>query len=374
MKAKTIKAVLRKKFDAWIDSIEDMDVKKLAQENSIITGGSIVSMLLNEKVSDYDIYFANVETVEAVANYYVRQFIKLNCDEWNAGRIKVVVADEERLAAMDGCAVCGLKGQCAKKEELESCLLLRDGWGCPDDCPEFKEGMTCELPNGNNEPCPLGVTLDYNAADHPNSRPRVKIFIKSQGILSEENFEDMPDAEGEVIDREQVGLDPKPEAEKKPSYRPVFISSNAITLSDKVQVVIRFWGEPEEIHSNYDFEHCKCWWRSSDGRLDLPQAALEAILARELVYTGSKYPLCSIFRTRKFIRRGWQVNAGQMLKMALQLNELNLLDPKVLEEQLTGVDAAYFNQVINSVLKRQKEDPEFKISTGYLWEVINRIF
>jgi hypothetical protein len=38
---------------------EDEQVRKLALENTIVTGGSIASMLLNEKVNDFDIYFGN---------------------------------------------------------------------------------------------------------------------------------------------------------------------------------------------------------------------------------------------------------------------------------------------------------------------------
>ena len=52
MKAKTIKAVLRKKIDAWLASIEDESVRTLARKNTIVTGGCIASMLLKEKVND----------------------------------------------------------------------------------------------------------------------------------------------------------------------------------------------------------------------------------------------------------------------------------------------------------------------------------
>src|SRR3546814_8968134 len=38
-----------------------------------------------------------------------------------------------------------------------------------------------------------------------------------------------------------------------PTYRPVFMLTNAITLSDKIQIVLRFYGEADAIHENYDF-------------------------------------------------------------------------------------------------------------------------
>lgn len=137
---------------------------------------------------------------------------------------------------------------------------------------------------------------------------------------------------------------------------------------------MRFYGDAEEIHTNYDFIHATCFWRSKDNYLHLPQQALEAIITRELVYSGSKYPLASIFRAKKFIKRGWNINAGQYLKMVLQLNEMDLHDVNVLEEQLTGVDAAYFHQVISYIKNKQEEDPNFKVDNTYLFEVINRIF
>jgi translation initiation factor 2 beta subunit (eIF-2beta)/eIF-5 len=300
LKAKTIKAILTKKHNDFVASIQDEEVQKLVDKNSIITGGSIVSMLLGEPVNDFDYYFTDKETVLAVANYYVNKFNELNPDK----NPKPVVVETEN---------------------------------------------------------------------------RVRIRIQSMGIASEgqkseyKYFEMVDPSEGtnfvdevtEVLEKEQ---------EAKQSYRPIFLSDNAITLSGKIQLVIRFYGETEEIHDNYDFVHAMCYWRSENNHLDLPARSLEAILTRELVYHGSKYPLASVIRTRKFIQRGWTINAGQYLKMCLQINELDLKNVDVLEEQLTGMDVAYFVQVLSLIRKRMDEDEDFKLTSAYLIEVINRIF
>jgi hypothetical protein len=102
----------------------------------------------------------------------------------------------------------------------------------------------------------------------------------------------------------------------------------------------------------------------------LRPGALEALLARELRYIGSKYPVCSLIRIRKFVGRGWSVNAGQILKACMQISKLDLGDVKVLEDQLTGVDAAYFCEVISKV----KEKDPTKIDHAYLIEIIDRMF
>lgn len=309
MKAKTIKQVLRAKINDWAATIEDEALRKQVLTDAIVTGGAIASMLLREPVNDYDVYFRTHATTLAVAKYYIARFQ-----------------------------------------------------------PQKKHGIACAI-----------SVLDESE--------RIKIVIKSAGIASAdgtekayEYFESRPEGEaGNYVN--ELMLNPgeieetyQAEEEKaqavKCEYKPVFASTNAITLGDKIQVVLRFFGEPDAIHENYDFVHCTNYWTSHDNNLVLRPAALEALLARELRYVGSKYPVCSIIRLRKFIQRKWTVNAGQILKMIMQINELNLTDIAVLQDQLTGVDCAYFAEVMG---KLKDKDPT-KVNAAYLIEIIDRMF
>lgn len=285
----------------------------MATRDVMVTGGCIASMLLNEPVNDFDVYFRTYPTTKAVAEYYVKKF-----------------------------------------------------------SPAPRRGI----------PCNISVYDELG---------RIKIVIKSSGIVSEagndkpyEYFESRPEGEasgyvsevmkdaGEIEDTYQSTevLALQTEDEGKPKYRPVFMSTNAITLSHKVQIVLRFYGEPDDIHANYDFVHCTNYWLRRDRSLVLRQDALEALLARELRYVGSKYPVCSVMCLRKFLRRGWQINAGQILKMCMQISVLDLSDPAILEDQLTGVDSAYFLEVIQKV----KEKDPTKVNAAYLVEIIDRMF
>jgi hypothetical protein len=287
MNSKNIKKSLNAKLDKWIESIDDKEVKKVIKNNTIISGGALVSLLTGVEVHDYDVYFKTKEAVLTVAKYYVEKFN-------SAHKTHAFI----------------------KKEE--------DG--------------------------------------------RINIFIKSAGVAGEdEEVEKLSFPEVESSNEEPV-------QEEKLKYRPVYLTSNAITLSDKIQIVIRFWGDVEEIHKNYDFAHCTCSWSSWNNELMLPQKALECIINKELYYIGSKYPLCSIIRARKFINRGYTINAGQYLKMCLQLNELNLHNIEVLKDQLVGVDSAYFDMAIKAVEQKKESDPNWQVDNSYLFEVINRIF
>lgn len=310
MRAKTIKAVLAKKFNDFVASIDDEEVRKLVEKNTIITGGAIVSMLLGEKVNDYDLYFTNKETTQRVAEYYVERF-----------KVK------------------------------------------------HAAGINCSIS--------VDTTDD-----------RVRIVVKSAGIASEDGtdepyqyFEGRPDGEaggyvsevmadaGDIEDTYEATQEGALENDD-PAYRPVFISTNAITLSNKIQLILRFYGDADTIHENYDFVHCTNYWTSADGNLVLRQEALESLLSRELRYVGSKYPIASVIRLRKFLRRGWVINAGQILKMMFQVSELDLTNIAVLEEQLTGVDVAYFIELINKL----KEKDNDKVNAAYLVEIIDRMF
>ena len=221
---------------------------------------------------------------------------------------------------------------------------------------------------------PVSVRVDEKTG-------KVDCFIQSKGIADDEeesNSEISYNFESTETEDEVVGMEHEPneseESEQKEKYVPRFITSNAITLSNKVQIVVRFYGEVEDIHKNYDFVHCTCAWSSWNNELFLPQKALECIINKELFYVGSKYPLCSIIRTRKYIERGYHINAGQYVKMCMQLNELDLKDVRVLEDQLTGVDTTYFKMMIDELQKHMEEAGSDKVDMTYAMNLINKLF
>lgn len=254
MNEKTIKKQISNKLKHFIKSIDDAAVQEVIKKDAIVTGGSIVSLLLNEDVNDYDVYFRTKESLITVAKYYADKIKDSNIQEEN---------------------------------------------------------------------------------------DRVSLFIKSKGIYKQ-----------------------KTENE----YAVVHVTSNAITLNDKIQIVLRFWGDVDKLHESFDFVHCTCSYDWHNDKLTLPNDALIAIINKTLKFKGSLYPLSAIIRTKKFIKRGWKINAGQYVKMAILLNELDLKKKEVLKEQLIGVDMLYFDSVISSF-----EDVE-NLDASYLIQKINEVF
>lgn len=173
-------------------------------------------------------------------------------------------------------------------------------------------------------------------------------------------------AQGGMRIDENMGEDSK-------EYKPVYFSPNAISLTDNLQIVLRFWGTPEQVHKTFDFIHATNYFTFKDGVVRNLQA-MESILTKQLRYQGSYYPVTSIIRAKKFIKRGFNISAGEMMKIIFQISQLDLNDPDVLEEQLLGVDVAYFDLIITALRNKHESDPTFKISTEYFNKLVDKIF
>lgn len=160
---------------------------------------------------------------------------------------------------------------------------------------------------------------------------------------------------------------------EKLNYTPLYFSPNAISLSDNLQIVLRFWGTAEKIHETFDFVHATNYFTFKDG-LIRNISAIESILTKQLKYQGSHYPVTSIIRAKKFIKRGFNITAGELLKIMFQISNFDLSDPDVLEEQLIGVDVAYFELLITALRNKSESDPNFKLSSEYFNKLIDKIF
>ncbi len=301
MKVKTIEKIIAGKMKKFVGSIDDKELRADVSKSLVVTGGCITSLLLGEKVNDYDVYLSSEKVTKRLVEYYV-----LNSDLVDAVDVQVLCYGEDAATAAE-----------------------------------------------------LGISLEPG---------QVKVHIRSAGVVGDPNSNKAADIdEGEAPELSE-------EEEVVGEFVPAFISANAITLTDKVQIITRFTGDAETIHKNFDFVHAFNYWTPEAG-LVLNVESLSAVIGRELIYRGSRYPLASVIRTRKFLKRGWTINAGQYMKMFLQMQSLNLLDRNVLEDQLTGVDSAYFAWFLaelDSAMK--KPDAPDKLDSTYVITVLERIF
>jgi hypothetical protein len=333
MKAVTISLVLGDKVEKWLASIDDTAVRNLASANTIVAGGAIASLLAGEKLNDYDLYFRNEETTLAVAQYYINVYNKGNGgkDKWSP---------QLRTGSR-----CNIKGNLERRVWVH----MQSAGVAAVDTPDYKyferrpEMETQQFADALADAKAIG---DIDIEDEPEDGEE---YLPNPVAVTETVLEKLRD---------------------KKQFQPVFFSENAISLSGKVQVVTRFFGEPSEIIDNYDFAHAMCSYDHGKKQLNLHSEALEAILSKTLLYRGSLYPVASVFRLRKFIKRGWRISAGQILKILFQLNEVDLREPKMLREQLIGVDQAYMYQLLRAI----ENNDGARIDATYLATIIDTIF
>lgn len=324
MLEKTIKQIITKKINEWMETIPNLELRKAIEKDLIITGGCFTSFIQNEAPNDYDCYFRTKETTIKVAEYY--------SEIWKQKH------PEDDLRVID----------CDKY--LDNDELISDD---PED--PYYYGVNPKIDKGRIK---LVIPSNGVGGDPEEVRSDEELGLNTQEII-EEIDEIKAD---EIIEKE------------KEKYSPVFISTNAITLSNGVQIVVRFYGEPKDIHETYDFVHTKAYWDNGEKKLDIPKEVYEYTINKVLRYTGSRYPVCSVFRVRKFINRGWTINAGQLLKMCMQISDLDLNNVDILEDQLIGVDSLYFMQLIDQFRKTKEKDPDFKLTKTYIESIIDKIF
>jgi len=321
MKSNTIKMVLRNKINDWLDTLPE-DMQHTVAEDVIVTGGAIASMLLGEKINDYDIYFRTKDTTHAIAKYYCTRFTD---ESKPANGVSKSINPTVRLEVKKN-----IKGE----DEERVTIWIQSAGVVGENQEEYK----------------------YFESQSESS---------TDSYISSLEIDDQSDASIEKI--EDLIEEFKPN--KKVKYRPVYLSQNAITLSDKIQLVTRFFGNPEQIHRNFDYIHATGYYDYGKDELTVPAEAMAALLSRTLIYRGSLYPIASIFRIRKFLERGFRITAGEILKICWQISELDLNDKEVLQEQLLGVDQSYMWQLISAL-----KSVEGKVDSTYVAKLIDGIF
>jgi hypothetical protein len=312
-----IKNLLKKVINNLANSIDTTvpgndRITNIIRNNTIITGGCIPSLLTDETPNDFDIYFKNFKSLAIVTKYYIDKYNEnnMNGDKYD---LKLIV----------------------NKNETFDIVHLSD--------------YSISFAENNNITTPFVKTLDYKYIENTDARLYIHI---PNGIAL--NFNE----DGAVIN------------DNNGKYNIKCMTSNAITLTDKIQIIIRFYGS---IYENFDFAHSTCYYDSEKNELVLPNKALESILTKELIYLGSEYPISSLIRMRKFINKGYHINASNILKICYNINKLDISNPVILTDQLIGVDYTYFASAIKRIKDDLKNNVISELTEPYMFDLLNKL-
>lgn len=170
------------------------------------------------------------------------------------------------------------------------------------------------------------------------------------------------------------------ELEKLSNSKLVFETPNAetyeVTSTNKkirVQLIKAFTGDAESVFQSFDFTCCMGAYHFMNREFKFHEDFLTHLSQRRLVFnTSTPYPLSSLVRVRKYIqKKGFNIDAVQMVKMALTIHKLPLDDYKALKEQLQGVDIMLFKSFLDKLEDKKEEPYEFEEFVEWLEQVYN---
>ena len=115
------------------------------------------------------------------------------------------------------------------------------------------------------------------------------------------------------------------------------LTDNGITFRASTgvfQFVTRFTGPVDRVFTSFDFEHCKAYFDLATHDLVYNK---DIIYNKKLVYTGEdEYPVNTLKRLVRFVRRGWRPSNDTILNLATKLNSIDFKSEEGRAQQLIG--------------------------------------
>lgn len=136
---------------------------------------------------------------------------------------------------------------------------------------------------------------------------------------------------------------------------PAFVSNAAVSYKEKgtrFQLISKIYGTPEQIIKRFDFTISMAALEVTDEEQEFVMHPyfLEHLAGRLLVFDrDAQYPIASLWRAVKFVKRGYHLPAMEILKMVLRCRELQLSTYNDVADQLDGVDAIYLKELTDSL-------------------------
>lgn len=126
----------------------------------------------------------------------------------------------------------------------------------------------------------------------------------------------------------------------------------------RVQLVKAITGTPWQVLEKFDFTICQAAW---DGKqFYFAPDFMQHLSQRRIVYNiNSEYPICSLYRARKFIKRGFHFSGIDAIKLGLRIQSLQINDCGELRRQLMGIDTLFLKELTDSLKGKEQKKYEF---------------
>lgn len=117
----------------------------------------------------------------------------------------------------------------------------------------------------------------------------------------------------------------------------------------RVQLVKVLTRTPSEVISSFDFTICQAAFDPDDGFI-FGADFFQHLAQRRLVFNvKAEYPICSLYRARKFMKRGFSLSGIEAIKLGLRIHSLKIETYRDLRAQLMGIDTLFLRDLTDSL-------------------------
>jgi hypothetical protein len=122
----------------------------------------------------------------------------------------------------------------------------------------------------------------------------------------------------------------------------------------KIQVIIMpelIKENPKDIIDQFDYSVCMGAYDFDTQSFFLADSFLEHVARKELYYNvNCKYPLSSMFRLKKYFKKGYTISGSEIIKLGLAVNNLKMKDYRDLKVQLQGIDTLFLKELTDKLM------------------------
>lgn len=165
----------------------------------------------------------------------------------------------------------------------------------------------------------------------------------------------------------------------------LFISPSAMTYSSPGETTIQVVTLPElvglnasQIIQTFDYSVCTGAYDFASEEFVLGDIFLEDVARRTMRYNiACGYPLCAMFRIRKYLEKGYKISGTEIVKVGLAINALRMETFADLRKQLMGIDTLFLRELTDKLLSSEYAEKEYDFNEfmtmldGYMDDVLD---
>lgn len=140
----------------------------------------------------------------------------------------------------------------------------------------------------------------------------------------------------------------------------------------RVQLIKKVFGAPKEIIKQFDFTICMAAYDPQTETIIMDDNFLYHLAQRTLyLNTELKYPIATLWRVKKYLKRDFSLPAIEIIKLALIINNLKIETFGQLKEQLEGIDTYFLRELTDALINKENEVFDFKEALEFMDKILS---